>query len=99
MALQLLAHQVDLAHAGHEDQRGFVLAGRLLGDAPVKLPRPRRAPRLRRVLDIQGIGHRLCGVDGRAHELGKALRVDRGGHGDDAEVFAQLGQFQAHAEH
>ena len=38
-------------------------------------------------------------MDGRAHELGKALRVYRCGHGDDAEVFAQLGQLQAHAEH
>ena len=38
-------------------------------------------------------------MDGRAHELGKALRVYRGGHSDDAEVFAQLCQLQAHPEH
>ena len=99
MTSECLAHQVDLVYAGHEDQGGLVLLGGKPCHAAPEFAVPGRASREWLVGHVERVGHRLCGMNRRAsHELGEALGVDSRGHGDDAEILTELGQFEAHSE-
>ena len=92
-------HQVHLARAGDEDEGARCAGLRQLRDVPVEVTRALDALRVRRVLDVQRVGHRLGGHDARAHVLGERARVEGGGHGGEVEIVAKHGDLHAHGQH
>ena len=93
------AHQVHLARAGDEHEGARRAGLRQLCDVPVEVTRALDTLRVRRVLDVQRVGHRFRGHDARAHVLGERASVEGGGHGGEVEIVAKHCDLHAHGQH